>query len=153
MIVYVARHFAKRAEAVVLLEPFAQPVEAFGDRLAVGERERLRALVDLDPRDDALRREQLRERRSVERALADRLVEEDDAADVLLGAGRREEQVAVRAPGLLGRLEADRVESLLDRAVALVRREDPLALGDERPGGLVQLVVRHRGLLYSLSDC
>jgi hypothetical protein len=69
-------------------------------------RERLRALVDLDARDDALRGQQLRERRPVVGLLADRLVVEDDAADVLLGARRREEEVAVRAPVLLGRLDA-----------------------------------------------
>ena len=86
---YVARHFAKRApSAAVLREPLAQPVEALGDRLALGERERLRARVDLDPGDDPLRLEQLRERRPVGARLADRLVEEDDAADELLGARR-----------------------------------------------------------------
>jgi hypothetical protein len=50
-------------------------------------RERLRALVDLDARDDPLRGEQLGERRPVVGPLADRLVVEDDAADELLGAG------------------------------------------------------------------
>ena len=120
-----------RAELAVLLEPRAQPVEAFGDRLAVRERERLRTLVDLDPGDDALRLEQLRERRAVVPRLADRLVEEDDAADVLLDAFGREQQVAVGAPVVLRRLDADRVETLLDRAGALVRGEDPFPLGDE----------------------
>ena len=128
-----------RAEVAVLLEPPAQPVEAFGDGLAFGERQRLRAQVDLDAGNDALRREQLRERRAVVRALANRLVVEDDAADELLDARRREEQVAVGAPALLGRLESDRVEALLDRGGALVRREDALPLGDERLRGLMEL--------------
>ena len=52
-------------ESAILLEPLAQPVEPLGDRLALRVGERLRALVDLDPRDDALRVEQLRERRPV----------------------------------------------------------------------------------------
>src|SRR5690242_13988733 len=129
--------YEARAEPAVLLEPCAQAVEALGDGLALGERERLRTGVDLDPGDDALRREQLRERRAVERALADGLVEEDDAADELLGAFSREEEVAIRAPVLFGRFDADRVESLLDRARALVRGKDSLALGDERSRGLV----------------
>src|SRR5262249_53165519 len=93
------------------------------------------------------RLEQLRERRPVVSALADRLVEEDDAADVLRHARRREEHVAVRAPVVLGVLDPDRVEALLDRARALVGGEDALAFGDERLGGLVQLVVAHA---YSL---
>src|SRR5205823_1996754 len=105
-------------------------------RLAVGERQRLRALVDLDPGDDALALEQLRERRSVRRRLADRLVEQDHPRDVLLGALRREEQVAVRTPVFLRRLDADRVEALLDRPLALVGGQDPLAVGDEGASGL-----------------
>ena len=72
-----------RAELAVLLEPLAQAVEALGDLLAGRERERLRALVDLDAGDDPLPLEQLRERRAVGGRLADRLVVEDDAADVL----------------------------------------------------------------------
>ena len=44
---------------------------------------------------------------------------------------------------LFGRLEADRVEALLDRAGAFVRGKDALALGDQGLGGLVQLVVGH----------
>ena len=54
--------------------------------------------------------------------LADRLVVEDHAADVVGGALGREQQVAVGAPGLLGRLDADRVEALLDRAARSRRR-------------------------------
>ena len=131
------------SEVAVLLEPLAQAVEAFGHGLALGVRERLRALVHLDARDDALRGEQLRERSPVVGLLADRLVEEDDPADVLLGAWRREEKVAVGAPILLGGLDADGVEALLDGAAALVGREDPFSLGDECARGLVQLGVRH----------
>src|SRR5262245_30739525 len=114
------------AELVVLLEPVSEPVEALGDPLAPGSSERLRALVDLDPRDDPAAGEKLRERSPVGRGLADRLVEHDHAADELLGAFGRKEEVAVRAPVLLARLDADGVEALLDRAVALVRGQDSL---------------------------
>ena len=91
--------------------------------------------------------EQLRERRAVTARLADRLVEEDHAADVLLDPRRREEQVAVRAPRLLGRLDADRRRSACSMVpVALVGGEDALAPGDERPRGFLQLL-RHEGTL------
>ena len=50
-----------------------------------------------------------------------------------------EEEVAVGAPVLLGRLDADLVEPLLDRAGALVGGEDALAGGDDRPGGGFEL--------------
>src|SRR5688572_6417252 len=71
------------AQAAVFLEPLAESVQPFGDGLFRRLRERFRARVDLDPRDDALALGQLREGSPVERALADRLVEQDDAADVL----------------------------------------------------------------------
>ena len=130
-----------RAELAVLREALAQAVEALGDLLARRERERLRALVDLDPGDDPEPLEQLRERLAVGRALADRLVEEDHAADVLGGARGREEQLAVGAPVLLGRVDADRVEALRDRAVALVGGEDPLPGRDECAGCFLEPVM------------
>src|SRR5439155_9959570 len=93
--------------------------------------------------------EQLRERRSVRGALADRLVEEDDAADVVAGALRREQQVAVGAAVLLGRLDADLVEALLDRAVAFVGGEDALAGRDKGAGCLCKFVC-HDGIIPRL---
>ena len=65
-----------------------------------------------------------------------------------------EEEVAVRAAHLLGRLDADRVEALLDRPVALVGRQDPLPRRDEGFRNLFQAGLghgRHSGLLRSLS--
>jgi hypothetical protein len=90
--------------------------------------------------EEAIRRrlERLRERNAGERPRADRLVVEDHAADELLDPRSGEEELAVRAAGVLGRLDVDRVEALLDRAAALVRREDPFALGDERSRNLFQ---------------
>jgi hypothetical protein len=88
--------------------------------------------------------QQLREGRSVQRRLPDGLVEQDDAADVLGEARRREEQVAVGAPALLGRCQADRIEAFLDRPVALVGSKDALAGRDELSSGRLQNVGVHR---------
>ena len=88
---------------------------------------------------ESLRLEELRERRPVRGLLPQRLVEQDHARDELLGSGRREQHVAVRAPVLLRGFDADRVEALLDRAVALVRGQDPLAGSDERARGQLEL--------------
>ena len=122
-------------ERVVLGEALAQAVEALGDGLAVGAGQRLGAEVDLDAGDDALALEQLHQRRAVGGVLADGLVEEDDAADVVADVLRGEQHLAVVAPVLLGGLDRDRVEALLDRAAALVGGEDALARRDERLGG------------------
>ena len=101
--------------------------------------ERLGAGVDLDAGDDALLLEQLDERRAVGRLLADRLVEQDHAADVVGRALGAEQHLAVVAPVVLGGLHRDRVEALLDGAAALVGGEDALARRDQRPGDLVEL--------------
>src|SRR5262249_60462987 len=128
------------AEVAVLGEALPEPVEALGDGLALGrQRERLGALVDLDPGDDALFGEHRWERDTVARRLADRLVEQDHAAGELLGALGSEEEVAIGAAIPLRRLDADLVETLLDRARALVGGEDALAGGDDGPGGACEL--------------
>ena len=132
-----------RAELTVVREPLAEPVESLGDRLAGEHRQRLRARVHLDARDDAHRGEQLGERRAVGRRLPDRLVEQDHAADVLGQPRRREEHLTVRAPVVLRGVEPDRVEPLLDRAGALVGREDALARCDQLRRGRAEYVGVH----------
>jgi hypothetical protein len=135
------------AKLPVLGQALAEAVEALGDRLAGSVRERLGTLVDLDPRDDSTPREQLGEGGAVVRALADRLVVEDDAADELLRALGGEEEVAVGPPGLLRGLHVDRREALLDRPRRLVGGQDALARSNQRPrDGLevLQLLHGHR---------
>ena len=94
-----------RPERVVLREAGAEAVEALRHLLAGVAGQVVGAGVDLDPGHDALRGEHLGERRAVVRRLPDRLVVEDHAADVVLEARRREEEVAVGPPVLLGRLD------------------------------------------------
>ena len=53
------------------------------------------------------------------------------------GPGRREQQLAVGAAGLVGRLEPDLVEALLDRAGRFVGREDALARARPSPRACV----------------
>ncbi len=125
---------------MVLLEAPTEPVEALGDLLAGKARQVVRAGVDLDPGHDALRRQHLGERSPVVGGLAERLVVEDHATDVVLHPGCREEQLAVVPPVLFRRLHADGVEALLDRPGRLVGGEDALVVGDDRAGGVVQLV-------------
>src|SRR5436190_1684101 len=129
-------------------EPLAQAVEPLGDGLAAETGERLRAQVHLDTRDDPLLRQVLRERRAVPGLLADGLVVQDDAADRLGGAGGREQHFPIGAAMLLGRLQLDAIEALLDGAAALVRGEDPLAPGDHCAGNTHQLTRVHRRILH-----
>ncbi len=123
-----------RTQPAVLGEALAQAVKPFGDLLARGAGEPLCATVDLDPGDDAPPRQEVRQRRAVIGCLADRLVEENDATDERLDAGRREQQVAVGAPSGLGGLDAHGAQALLDRAGRLVSGQDPLAGRHERLG-------------------
>ncbi len=122
-----------RAELVVLREARAQAVEALGDLLLRVPGEVLRARVDLDPGDDALRTRAARRtacRRRPPGGSSRRRGSRRRCSSSK--PGRREEQVPVRAAVLLGRLDADRVEPLLDRARRLVRGEDALVVGDDR---------------------
>ena len=139
-----------RAELVVLGQSLAKAVEPFGDRLAVGERERLRAGVDLDAGDDPLVFEHLHELGAVGGRLTDRLVEQDDAADEVAGARRGEQHLAVVATVGLVRLDADGVEPLLDRAAALVGGKDPLARRDERARGGFEVGNAHGNYSHSM---
>ena len=87
------------AEPAILREPLAQAIEPFGDHLAGAERQRLGALVDLDAgRSQPACLDHLDQRRAVLGVLADGLVVEDDAGDVLRHrVGRAEQQLAVVA--------------------------------------------------------
>ena len=125
-------------QAVILGEAFPQPVEPFGDRFAGEGRERLGAGVHLDPRDHALPFQHRHERRAVLVGLADRLVEQDHAADVLPQPGGREQQLTVSPAGLFGGGDPDRVEPFADRAGGFVGGQDPLGGCHQGAGRLVQ---------------
>ena len=143
-----------RAQRIVLGATLTQAVEPLGDLLARRAGQRLGAGVDLDAGNDALIGEQQRERRfATRRELAQRLVIEDDARDEFVGAWRGEQQFAIGAAVLLGRLHADRIEALLDGAAALVGGQDSLALGDQCPGGFNEFVCGHGAGSLSLGDC
>ena len=118
----------------------SRPSVTFSSR---GESQILGAHVDLDAGEDAARSEKRAEVHSVRRALAQRFVEEDDAADVFLDSLRREEKLTIGAPVLLGGFDADAVEALLNRARALVRREDAFARRHHLVGDFRQVVHAH----------
>src|SRR3546814_20121504 len=63
-----------RTGFAILHEPFAQAVEAFGDRLARRARQILGALVDLDARQHALGGQQLRKTRDRNSAVSGKSV-------------------------------------------------------------------------------
>src|SRR6202035_4534619 len=118
-----------------------------GDGLAAETCERFRAQVHLDTREDSLLRQVLRKGRAVPGLLADGLVVQDDAADRLGGAGRREQHFAIAAAMLLGRLQLDAIEAFLDGAAAFVRGQDTLPCGNHCAGNTHQLTRVHRRIL------
>ena len=81
----------------------------------------------------------LHQRRSVSGLLADRLVVQDHAADVLGNARRAEQELAVRAAVVLRVVDADRIETFLDGAGALVRSEDAFPRSDQRASDIGEL--------------
>ena len=135
-IVMTARHLLKTAPRLCIRRAAHAAIEALGDRLLQRVREWLRAEVDLDAGMDALIPEDLHQRRAVRGLLADGLVVQDDAADVLGNARRAEQHLAVRPAVVFRVFDADGIETPLDGAGALVRCEDALAGHDQRASDL-----------------
>src|SRR5690606_12189613 len=131
------------AEAVVLLEPVAQAVQALGDHLARESGQRMGALVDLDAGDDAGILHHPGEGHAVLARLAQGLVEQDRAGDVLAQAGRGQQHLAVGAAVLLGVLHAHAGEALGDGAGGFVDGDDALARRDHGAGGVGELFDAH----------
>src|SRR5690606_25584605 len=131
------------AQLVVLLQARAQAVQALGHDLAREAGKRMRALVDLDARDHAVVRHVAGEGDSVLRLLADGLVEQDRAADVLVQARGRQQQLAVGAAVLLGVLDADAGEALGDGAGGFVDGGDALAGRNHGQGGFGRRLDAH----------
>ena len=82
-------------------------------------------------------------RRAVFGLLAQRLVVQDHAADVVGGARGGEQHFAIGAARFFGRLQLDAVEALLDRAARLVGRQNALAFRDHRLGGGLEFTAIH----------
>src|SRR4028118_891834 len=121
----------------VLGEPLAQAVEALGELLLGGEGHAYGALVHLDAGDHALVKEHLRQRTPVGGVLAERLVEEDHAREVLPDALGGEQHLPVSSPALLVGLYADGLEPFAYGPQAPVSREDPPPPRDALPRGPV----------------
>src|SRR5690606_3177921 len=132
-----------RAEAGVLLQAATQAIQALGDELARATGQRHRALVHLDAREDAGLGHDLRERHAVAGGLADGLVEEDGAGDVLPQVGRGQQHLAVGAAVFLGALHTDGVKPLPDGVVRLVDGDDALAGSDHRLGNFLEIFDAH----------
>ena len=144
-IVMTARHFAKRAPSVTYSSTRSRSPSSPSVTFSPGDSARSLAPVStlIPGMAPALSRTCGNGVPSLGR-LADRLVVEDHAGDVVAEPRRREEELAVCAARLLGRLDADRVESLLDRARRLVGGEDSVLGRDESPGGELELIGLHR---------
>ena len=83
--------------------------------------------------------EQIGQARTRRAPLADRLVLQDDAADVLGDARRGEEHLAVGAAAVRCRVDPKRAETLRQRPGSLVSRQDALSIGDKRSRGDFQV--------------
>lgn len=82
-----------RPGLIVLAAPCAERIEALSGGLAVGSGELYGALVDLDPRDDAVFLEDLDEGLAVGGFLVESLLEEDDAGEAGEGVWGGEEEL------------------------------------------------------------
>jgi hypothetical protein len=116
---------------VISGEAGGEPVEAFGYRFIREMGHRLGTGVDLDPRDRARVADDVGEGRAVGSLLEQCFLIEDDAGDILAHRiVRAQQHLAIVAARVLGGLQADAVEALLDRCGRLVCSEQAPAIGD-----------------------
>ena len=69
--------------------------------------------------------------------LADRLVEEDRAADALTKTGRGNDQLPIGASGLLGLGNPQTGKAFVAGWITFIHRQQALVVGDQRPGSVV----------------
>ena len=139
-------HGAPLGEAGVEFAVFgkagAQPVQTLGDFFTRVSGHVLGAGVHLDAGHNALVMQGLGKRYPGGRGLAQGLVEQDHAADVLGAAGRGDQQFPVGAAVFLGGLYAYAIEALLDGGKTLVYGEYALALCHHGGCGLFHLCLQ-----------
>jgi hypothetical protein len=138
-----------RAKFVVLDQPLTQAIEALGNGFAGKAGQRFGTGVDLDARDDAELGQIVRERDAVAGFLPDGLVIEDHATDPLRDPRGREQQFAIAATMLLGGLATDLGQSLGDRGIAFIGRQQPLILRHHRRGHRFQVTRTHKSPVFA----
>ncbi len=134
-------------------QALAQAIQALGDGLARKAGQRLGSLIHLDARNRAGGGDQVDQRRAVGGVLPDGLVIEDHTGHIAgHGLGGPEQHFAIVAAGLLGGLNANGVEPLLDGARGFVGRQYALARSHHGLGDPVQCCQIHRSALV-VSPC
>jgi hypothetical protein len=115
------------AELGVLAQAGQQPVQALGDRLTPGARQRFRPRVHLDPGHHAQLMQGDRERPAHADVLVQRLVAQDHATDAVGEAGRGDQHLPVGPPALRRRRDPGRGQPGRHGGDALVGGQDALA--------------------------
>src|SRR5262249_22303927 len=101
-----------RTHLTVVLETVAQPIESFRDGFFSRARQRFRAVIYFDPRNDALLPEQLSQRRCRGILLMDGLVLHDDPANGLGDARCCKEHFAISSAAFRRRADFQSIKAL-----------------------------------------
>ena len=132
-----------RAEFTILFQPLAQFIQSFRHLLAFVESQRFCAHIYFDAGENAFFREDFRERSTITRFLAKRLVIENDAADVFFKTFRGEKGIPICAAVFFVVFYTDSVKAFLDSARALVCGKNAFAGGDHLFSGTFQCFEIH----------
>ena len=127
--------------AVVAVTAHLQVVQTLRGRLAPGAEQRHQALVHLDAGDDGLALEHIRQNASLVVLLGERLLVEDDAADVVGQLIAAKQHLPVLTAVLIGVGNAQLVEALANGAHAFVGGENALSRSGDAIGRLVELIL------------
>ena len=131
------------AELFVLFQSPAQAVQSFGDDFTGKTGNIHRPLVDFDARHDAFFGKQLRKWRAIAHRRADRLVEQDYAADRFFDTFGGKKHFAVGAAVVVVGFYFDAVKSPFDGAHTLIGSQNPFAFGHHRLSDRFEFLFRH----------
>ena len=115
------------AELRVFLQAITQAIKTFRADFTRKTSQRLRPFVDLDPGNDAVLAHHFRERHAIAGFLAQGFVVQDCAGNVVAQLRRGQQQLAIAATIFFRALDADTVETFLDRIVGLINGDNALA--------------------------
>src|SRR6266446_2283512 len=115
------------AKIEILFEMLAQAIQAFGNFLAREIRQRICSFIDLDPGDNALRPEQLKEGPAIPGPLPNRFIKQDHSADRVAQVRRSEKHLPVGASVFFRRGQVNSFEPFRNGRRAFVCGQNPFS--------------------------
>jgi len=136
-----------RTKFVILLQARTQTIEPFGHHLTGKPGQRMGALIDLDPGDDAVFTHVLRKGHAIAGGLANGFIEQDRAGNMRAEIGRGQQQFPIGAAVFLGIVDPHTGKTLGNGGGGFVNGDNTLARCHHGLGRLGELFDTHGSAL------